>query len=124
MQTKGRFQDDYAIDKMLNDLSMIKKFEWCVSIVNAVKKLKYNTIMNVIVTSGIPYHWLKRRTVCNVVGLHQEYDAILLYVIQHCKGWILLQFWNLIVAVKPSLNEFIFFLQTFQGLTPYTCLDA
>ncbi|KAK0585325.1 hypothetical protein LWI29_026882 [Acer saccharum] len=25
--TKGRFQDDYAIDKMLNDLSMIKKFE-------------------------------------------------------------------------------------------------
>ncbi|TXG57503.1 hypothetical protein EZV62_015332 [Acer yangbiense] len=31
--TKGRFQDDYAIDKMLNDLSMIKKFEqYCIKV--------------------------------------------------------------------------------------------
>ena len=32
MQAKGRVHDDDAIDKMLNDLALIKKFEQCLSL--------------------------------------------------------------------------------------------
>ena len=59
MQTRGRAHDDDAIEKMLNDLSLIKKFEWRLSWLSpcarVFPKTLYAKFCNVTTLSNVSF---------------------------------------------------------------------